>query len=113
MAIIKFKSKVQVIVNVVSLNEDYVVLEIEDETRNSLAIDVKGRYIEHSTGDFIKAFSFPVLNSLANQLGQVPIPSGASLIETRNIQLVAGVMTIFDQYKDFGLNSSDWQLIIE
>ena len=44
MAIISLKSKVKVLVNVVSLREDYIRLEIDEESRNSLAINVSGRY---------------------------------------------------------------------
>ena len=111
MAIISLKSKVKVLVNVVSLREDYIRLEIDEETRNPLAINVVGKYVEDELGDFIKSFSFPVPNQIANQLGQVPIPSGATLVETRNIQLTAGIFTILEQYKDFGLDAADWELM--
>ena len=112
MAIISLKSKVKVLVNVVSLREDYIRLEIDEESRNSLAINVSGRYLEDTNNDFIKSFSFPVPNQLADQLGQIPIPNGATLTETRNIQLTAGIFTILDQYKDFGLDANDWDLIV-
>ena len=111
MAILKLKSKKEVTVNVVSLRKDFIRLEIDEESRNPLAINVVGRYVEFTTNDFIKSISFPVPNALANQLGAVPIPSNATLIETRNIQLMAGIMAVLSEYKDFGLESSDWQIV--
>jgi hypothetical protein len=110
MAILTLKSKKKVIVNVVSLREDYILLNVDSETRNSLAIEVIGTYREFETGDNIKGFNFPVINEVANQLGLVPIPEGANLIETRNIQLTAGIFAVLGQYNDFGLSPMDWEV---
>lgn len=111
--ILSLESKDSVIVNVVSLRMDKVKMLIESESRNALAITVTGRYVESSTGDFIKAFDFSVPNELANQLGQIPIPNGLNLIETRNIQLQTGVFAIIGQYNDFGLSADKWEVITE
>lgn len=109
--ILTLESTESVIVNVVTLRTDKVKMLIESESRNSLAITVTGRYVESTTGDFIKSFDFSVPNEMANQLGQVPIPNGLNLIETRNLQLQAGVFSIIGQYNDFGLNASKWAVI--
>lgn len=111
MAILSLKSKIQVLVNPVSLKQDYIRLEIEEETRNALAIIVTGKYVEDSSNNYIKAFSFPVNNQLANQIGQVSVPSNFTLIDTRNVQLTSGVFAILDQYKDFGLTALDWEVL--
>ena len=111
MSIIVLKSKKQVIVNVVSLVQDYVRLEIDEECRTALAINVIGRYVEDTTNKFIKSFSFPVPNQLANQIGEVSIPADSTLIDTRNAQLAAGTFSILEQYKDFGLNALDWEVL--
>ena len=66
MAILTLKSKVQVLVNPVSLKQDYIRLEIEEETRNALSIIVTGKYVEDTSNNYVKAFSFPVDNQLAN-----------------------------------------------
>jgi len=113
MAILTLKSKVKVrtsVVNVTSL--DYILMDIEEESRNALAITVTGRYKEYETNEFIKSFNFSVTNSLANQLGEsIIVPSGTSLIDARNLQLIEGVLSTLDQYKDFGLNATDWEII--
>ncbi len=109
--ILTLESKTNVTLNVVSLRTGKVKMIIDSEERNSLAITVNGRYVESETGDFIKAFNFSVPNSMANQLGAVPIPGGASLIEARNIQLVAGVFSILGQYQDFGLSANQWEIV--
>jgi len=113
MALLKLKSVNKVIVNVVSLIEDYVVLEITEELRDSLAVTVQGTYYEYTTKDFIKSITFPVPNEVANQLGAVPIPANSTLIETRNIQLRAGIFSILNQYGDFGLSANDWEILSE
>ena len=113
MAILSLKSKVKVLVNPVSLKQDYIRLEIEEETRNALAIIVTGKYVEDNSSDYIKAFSFSVNNQLANQIGQVNIPSEFLLIEARNLQLVTGIFAILEQYKDFGLGAIDWEVVSE
>ena len=109
--ILTLESKTNVTLNVVSLRTGKVKMLVDTEERNSLAITVNGRYVESETGDLIKPFSFSVPNSMANQLGAVPIPGGASLIEARNIQLVAGVFTILGQYQDFGLSANQWEIV--
>ncbi len=111
MAILTLKSKVEVLVNPVTLKQDYIRLEINEETRNALAIIVTGKYVEDNSGEYIKAFSFSVDNQLANQIGQVNIPSEFTLIEARNLQLITGIFAILEQYKDFGLNAIDWEII--
>lgn len=113
MPILSLKSKVKVLVNVVSLKQDYIRLEIDEEIRNSLAINVVGRYVENESNNFIKSFSFPAQNQLANQLGDVVIPSEFTLIEARNLELLTGTLSILDQYKDFGLSGIDWEVISE
>lgn len=109
--ILILESKTNVTLNVVSLRTGKVKMIIDSEERNSLAITVNGRYVESETGDFIKAFNFSVPNTMANQLGAVPIPGGTSLIDTRNIQLVAGVFSILGQYQDFGLSANQWEVV--
>jgi|LakMenE18May11ns_1017448.scaffolds.fasta_scaffold8658346_1 hypothetical protein len=113
MAILTLKSKVKVrtsVVNTTSL--DYILMDIEEESRNALAITVTGRYKEYETNEFIKSFNFSVTNNLANQLGEsIIVPNGTSLINTRNLQLTEGVLSILEQYKDFGLNAIDWEII--
>ncbi len=112
MAILTLKSKVKVrtsVVNVTTL--DYILMEIEEESRNALAIYVTGKYKEYETGNFIKSFSFTVTNTLANQLGNVVIPSEFTLIEARNLELLTGTLSILDQYKDFGLNGIEWEVL--
>jgi hypothetical protein len=111
MAILSLKSKVKVLVNPVTLKQDYIRLEINEETRNALAIIVTGKYVEDNSGEYIKAFSFPVDNQLANQIGQVNIPSEFTLIEARNLELLTGTLSILDQYKDFGLNGIEWEVL--
>ena len=111
MAILSLKSKVKVLVNAVSLKQDYIRLEIDEEIRNSLAINVIGRYVEDESNNFIKSFSFPVPNQLANQLGEVVIPSEFLLIEARNLQLITGIFTTLEQYKDFGLSGLEWEVL--
>ena len=111
MAIITLKSKKEVTVNVVSLRKDFITLDIDTEQRNPLSIEVQGRYSEFTTGDFIKNVNFSVPNAMANQLGAVTIPQNTSLIDTRNIQLTAGIFSILGQYQDFGLTMDDWELI--
>ena len=111
MAILTLKSKVQVLVNPVSLKQDYIRLEIEEETRNALSIIVTGKYVEDTSNNYVKAFSFPVDNQLANQIGQVNIPNEFSLIDARNLQLLTGIFAILDQYRDFGLSAIDWEVL--
>ena len=111
MAILSLKSKVKVLVNPVSLKQDYIRLEVEEETRNALAIIVTGKYVEDNSSDYIKAFSFSVNNQLANQIGQVNIPSEFTLIEARNLQLLTGTLSILEQYKDFGLSAINWEVL--
>ena len=113
MPILTLKSTKKVPVNVVSRREDYVILEVDSETRNGLAIEVSGRYLEFENKDFIKGFSFPVVNAMANQLGAVPIPDNTPLIDTRNIQLTAGIYAVLGQYQDFGLTANDWVIYTE
>ena len=113
MAILTLKSKIKVRTSVVDVTLlDYILMDIEEESRNLLAITVTGRYKEYETNEFIKSFNFSVTNALANQLGEsVIIPSGTSLIDTRNLQLIEGVLSTLEQYKDFGLNATDWEII--
>ena len=111
MAILSLKSKVKVLVNPVTLKQDFIRLEIGEETRNVLAITITGKYVEDASNEYIKAFSFPVDNQLANQIGQVNIPSDFSLIEARNLELLTGTLSILDQYKDFGLNGIEWEVL--
>ncbi len=111
MAILSLKSKVKVLVNPVTLKQDYIRLEINEETRNALAIIVTGKYVEDNSGDYIKAFSFSVDNQLANQIGQVNIPNEFTLIEARNLQLLTGTLSILEQYKDFGLSAINWEVL--
>ena len=113
MPILTLKSTKKVLVNVVSLREDYILLEVDSETRNPIAIEVSGRYLEFENRDFIKGFNFPVENAMANQLGAVPIPDNTSLIDTRNIQLTAGIYAVLGQYQDFGLTGNDWIIYTE
>jgi len=111
MAILSLKSKVKVLVNPVTLKQDYIRLEIEEETRNALAITITGKYVEDNSNEYIKAFSFIVDNQLANQIGQVSIPSEFTLIEARNLQLLTGTLSILEQYKDFGLSAINWEVL--
>lgn len=113
MPILTLKSKKKVIVNVVSLREDYILLDVDSETRNGLAIEVIGRYSEYENKDFIKAFNFPVPNEQANILGQVPITANTNLIDTRNLQLTLGVFATLGQYNDFGLTANDWEVYVQ
>ena len=109
--ILTLESKTNVTLNVVSLRTGKVKMLVDTEERNSLAITVNGRYVESETGDLIKPFTYTVPNTIANQLGAVPIPNGASLIEARNVQLMAGVFSILGQHQDFGLSANQWEIV--
>lgn len=110
--LLQLRSKVDVTLNVVSLTQGKVRMIVDEESRNGLAIYVRGRYVEDATGDLIKSFSYTVENEQANQLGAVPIPNGTSLIDTRNMQLYAGTMSVIQGWKDFGLSASQWEIYV-
>lgn len=111
--ILQLKTKKDVTLDVVTLKQGRVRMIIEQETRNGLCIEIIGKYVKDETNELIKSFPYPIPNDIANVLGKVPIPKNATLIETRNIQLFAGVKAILAQYDDFGLSVDDWELYEE
>lgn len=108
---LQLKSKVKVIVDVVSLRTDFVQLKIEREIRDKDGITIVGKYTDTENDLFLKEVNYPVLNAVANQLGNVEIPNNSTLIETRNLQLIAGVLSTINQSNDFGLDAIDWEII--
>lgn len=108
---LKIKSKTKVIVDLVSLRQDYVILSIEREIRTSEGITIVGKYTDTENDLFIKDVNYPVSNATANQLGDISIPNNSTLIETRNLQLTSGVFAVISQNNDFGLGVNDWEVI--
>lgn len=110
MAILQFITKTEVSVSLTRPSEmSKVIMDINTEERNALAIYVSGTYYKETDGSIIESFVETVTNEQANQLGAVPIPPSATLIETRNIQLGAGTLAILSTNMPFGLTANDWE----
>jgi|LakMenEpi03Aug12_release.lakeMendotaPanAssembly.Ray.scaffolds.fasta_scaffold00239_37 hypothetical protein len=108
---LKLKSKTKVIVDLVSLRQDYVILTIDREIRTSEGITIVGKYTDTENDSFIKDINYPVSNTTANQLGDITIPNNSTLTETRNLQLISGVFAVISQNNDFGLGANDWEVV--
>lgn len=113
--ILQFKTNTEVIVNPVTLAQDYVVLTICNEgPRTPLATSVDYKYEEFESKRIIKSGSWTITNDELNAIASMTqYPENATEVVRRNLQIITGVMYTLGSNPDFGLTPANWELYVE